>query len=60
MYQQKRSARLVNVNYDTYYTPHFFIMKIPKRQELQQISIVHSSDTDFEEFKSLYRKCIHF
>ena len=32
-------------------------MKIPNRQELQQIALNHTSDIDFEEIKRLYRKC---
>ena len=32
-------------------------MKIPNRQELQQIALNHMSDIDFEEIKRLYRKC---
>lgn len=38
-------------------TKHFFIMKIPDKQELQYIAINHLSDTDFQEIKRLYRKC---
>ena len=38
-------------------TTHFFIMKIRNRQELQQIVINDSSDTDCNDFKRLYRKC---
>ena len=33
---------------------HFFIMKILRKRELQQISTNHSSDIDFDEFKRLY------
>ena len=32
-------------------------MKIPNKQELQQIAISHSSDTDFRDFMNLYKKC---
>ena len=32
-------------------------MKIPNRQELQQIAINHLSDIDFVESKRFYRKC---
>ena len=32
-------------------------MKITNRQELQQIAINYSPDTDFDEFKRLDRKC---
>ena len=38
-------------------TTYFFIMKIHNIQEPQQIAINHSSDTGFDEFKRLYRKC---
>ena len=33
---------------------HYFIMKIPNKQELQQIAYNHSSDIDFI---NLYKKC---
>ena len=29
---------------------HYFIMKIPNKQELQQIAFNHSSDIDFQDF----------
>ena len=29
---------------------HYFIMKIPNKQELQQIAFNHSSDIDFRNF----------
>ena len=35
---------------------HLFIMKIPNKQELQQITFNHSSDTDFKDFMYLYKK----
>ena len=35
----------------------YFIMKIPNKQELQQIAFNHSSDTDFKDFMNLYKKC---
>ena len=35
---------------------HYFIMKIPKKQELQQIAFNHSSDIDFKDFMNLYKK----
>ena len=35
----------------------YFIMKIPNRQELQQIAFNHSSDTDFKDLMNLYQKC---
>ena len=34
----------------------YFILKIPNKQELQQISSNTSSDIDFKEFLSIYRK----
>ena len=38
-------------------TTHFFIIKIPNKQELKEIAINHSSDAEFHGFKRLYRKC---
>ena len=35
-------------------TAYFFIMKIPNKQELEQIAYNHSSDIDF---MNLYKKC---
>ena len=32
---------------------HYFIIKIPDKQELQQITFNHSSDIDFKEFMNL-------
>ena len=32
---------------------HFFIMKIPKKRELQQIALNQSSDIDFKDFIKL-------
>ena len=32
-------------------------MKIPNKQELQKIAFNHSSDTDFQDFMNLYKKC---
>ena len=31
-------------------------MKIPNKRELQQIAFNHSSDLDFQDFMSLYKK----
>ena len=31
-------------------------MKIPNKQELQQIAFNHSSDIDFQDFINLYKK----
>ena len=36
---------------------HFFIMKIPNKRELQQITINHSSNIDFKDFIKIYKKC---
>ena len=36
---------------------HCFIMKIPNKQELQQIAFNHSSDIDFKGFMNRYKKC---
>ena len=35
---------------------HYFVMKIPKKRELQQIVFNHSSDIDFQDFMNLYKK----
>ena len=35
---------------------HYFIMKISKKRDLQQIAFNHSSDIDFKEFVNHYRK----
>ena len=35
---------------------HYFLMKIPNKQELQQIAFNHSSDIDFEDFMNQYKK----
>ena len=36
---------------------HYFIMKIPNKQELQQIPFNHSSDIELQDFMNLYKKC---
>ena len=36
----------------------FFIMKIPNKRELQQITLNHSSDIDFKDFIKIYKKFI--
>ena len=36
---------------------HYFVMKSPNKRELQQIAFNHSSDIDFQDFTSLYKKC---
>ena len=38
-------------------TTHFFIMKIPNKRELPQISISHTSDIDTKDFINIYKKC---
>ena len=35
---------------------HFCIMKIPNKREIQQTALNHSSDTDFKDFMSIYKK----
>ena len=37
---------------------HFFIMKIPNKRELKQISINHSSDINSKDFIKIYKKNI--
>ena len=36
---------------------YFFIIKIPNKRELQQMSLNHSSDTGFKDFIKIYKKC---
>ena len=36
---------------------HFFIMKIPNKRKLMQITINHSSDINTKDFIEIYRKC---
>ena len=36
---------------------HYFVMEIPKQQELQQIAFNYSSDFEFKTFMNLYKKC---
>ena len=36
---------------------HYFITKIPNKQELQQIAFNDSWDIDFRDFMNLYKKC---
>ena len=33
---------------------HYFIMKIPNKQELQRIGVNHSPDIDLQDIKNLY------
>ena len=44
-----KSIRINSTNY--------FVIKIPNKQELQQIVFNHSSDIEFEYFMNLYKKC---
>ena len=37
---------------------HYFIMKFPNERELKQIASHNSSDIDFQDFMSLYKKYI--
>ena len=37
---------------------YYFVMKIPKKQEFQQIAFNHSSEIDFRDFMNFYKKCI--
>ena len=34
---------------------HYFIMKTPKKEKLQQIASNHWSDIDFEDFMTRYK-----
>ena len=36
---------------------YYFFMKIPNKQELQQIVFNHLSDIGYENFMNLYKKC---
>ena len=36
---------------------HYFIMKIPNKQQLQETAFTYSSDLDFKDFMYLYKKC---
>ena len=36
---------------------HFFITRIPNKRELQQIALNHSSDIDFKDFITIYKRC---
>ena len=40
---------------------HYFIMKVPNKQELHQFTFNHSSDIiDFRDFMNLYKKLVLF
>ena len=53
LFTQSYFAALKNIRLNS---TLYFILKIPNKQELQQISSNTSSDIDFKEFLSLYRK----
>ena len=36
---------------------HYFLMEIPNKRELQQITFNHSSNINFQDFMNLYKKC---
>ena len=36
---------------------HYFIVKVPNKQKLQQITFNHSSDIDFRDFTNLNKTC---
>ena len=36
---------------------HYFMIKIPSKQELEQITFNRSSDIDFKNLMGLYKKC---
>ena len=36
---------------------HYFIIKINNRRELQNITINHSTDIDYNDFMKIYREC---
>ena len=36
---------------------HYIVMKNPNKRGLQQISLNHLSDINFQDFMNLYRKC---
>ena len=37
---------------------HIFVIKISNKSEFQQITFNHPSDTSFQDFMNLYKKCI--
>ena len=39
------------------YSTNYFIMKINNKRELQNISINHSADIDYQDFMKIYREC---
>ena len=51
--RQSYLALLKNIRINS---THCFIKKIPNKQEPQQIASNHSSDIDFQDFMSFYKK----
>ena len=51
---QSYFAVLKNIRLNSTY---YFITKLPKKHELQQIAFNHSSDIDFKDFMNLHNKC---
>ena len=43
--------KIVTIN-----STHFFIMKIPNKGKLQQITLNYSSDINFNDFIKIYKK----
>ena len=39
------------------YSPHYFIIKVANKRELQQIPIYHLPDIDFKDIMNLNKKC---
>ena len=37
---------------------YYFMLKIPNKQELQEVTFNHSSDIDFENFMNLYKNVL--
>ena len=62
---RKRNMFLVFITQSSFAIPkifrlnstHYFIMKMSNKRELTQIAFNCSSDTDFEDFMNLYKKC---
>ena len=62
---RKLNISLVFINQSYFKVPkdvrlnisHVSIAKIPKKRELQQIAINHSSDINTKDFANIYRKC---
>ena len=62
---RKTNISLVFITQSYFFVPkdvrlnstHYFIMKINNKRELQNITINHSSDTDYKDFIKIYREC---